>query len=228
MHAVILQHEEHEGPGLLEGVLRDAGYSLTTRFRGVAHRDLDAELLVVLGGSMSVTSTDAHPFLRDELGLLTERLALNRPTLAICLGAQLLASAAGATVSRGKNGFEVGVAPVRWTKDGLVDEAIKGLPAKAVMAHWHEDTWSPVPGATLLASTDRYAQQAFRLGRTVGLQFHPELTATAFGEWLTRDAELLELDGKNVAELRAALPKLAAAEAQNVEFLERLVRTLRP
>lgn len=228
MHAVILQHEEHEGPGLLDGVLREAGYTLTTRFRGVQHHDLDAELLVVMGGSMSVTATEAHPFLRDELGLLIERLALNRPTLGVCLGAQLLATAAGATVARGKNGFEVGVAPVRWTKDGLADEAVKGLPAKSVMAHWHEDTWSPVPGATLLASTDRYTQQAFRLGRAVGLQFHPELTATAFGEWLTRDAELLALDGKNVDELRAGLPKLAAAEAQNTEFLERLVRSLRP
>lgn len=228
MHAVILQHEEHEGPGLLEGVLRAAGYSLTLRFRGIEHRDLDAELLVVMGGSMSVTSTGAHPFLRDELGLLVERFALGRPTLGICLGAQLLATAAGAIVSRGKNGFEVGVAPVRWTKDGLADEAIKGMPAKSVMAHWHEDTWSPVPNAKLLASTDRYSQQAFRVGRSVGLQFHPELTAEAFGEWLDRDAELLEADGKNVDELRAGLSKLAAAESANTEFLERLVRSLRP
>ena len=226
MRAVVVQHEEHEGLGLLEKPLKDAGFELVTRFRTVEHRDLEAELLVVLGGSMSVTQSDRHPFLRDELGVLAERLALGRPSLGICLGAQLLASAAGATISVGKNGLEVGVGPVRLTKQGLEDPVFKELPPKAVMAHWHEDTWSPVPDGVLLASTDRYTQQAFRVGRSYGLQFHAELTADAFGQWLTRDAELLELDGRDVSELRAGLPKLHAVEQQNVFFLERLVRAL--
>jgi len=226
MRAVVVQHEEHEGLGLLEKPLKDAGYALTTHFRSVVHRDLEAELVVVLGGSMSVAAVDQHPFLRDELAFLTERLALGLPTLGVCLGAQLLATAAGATVTRGKNGLEVGVAPVRWTKQGLEDPAVSGLPPKSVMAHWHEDTWSPVPDGVLLASTDRYTQQAFRVGKSYGLQFHAELTADAYGEWLTRDAELLELDGRDLTELRAGLPKLKGAEAQNVLFLERLVKAL--
>ncbi|MFT3710945.1 MAG: type 1 glutamine amidotransferase [Archangium sp.] len=227
MRAVIWQHEEHEGPHLLEKPLRDAGYVLTTRFRDPRHDDLEAELVVVMGGAMSVTSMEAHPFLGEERAILTERLALDRPSLGICLGAQLLASAAGATVTRGKNGFEVGVAPVRWTKQGLDDVAARGMPAKQTFAHWHEDTWSPVPNATLLASTDRYTQQAFRLNRSYGLQFHPELTADAFASWLRAEAELLAADGKNVQELESALPKLKAAEPQNVAFLEQLVRSLR-
>jgi GMP synthase (glutamine-hydrolysing) len=227
MRAVVFQHEEYEGLGLLERPLRDAGFEVVHRFRAVEHRDLDAELLVVLGGSMSVASADRHPFLQQERALLAERLALGRPSLGICLGAQLLASAAGATVSAGKNGLEVGVAPVRLTKGGLEDAVFKELPPKAVMAHWHEDTWTPVNDAVLLASTDRYTQQAFRLGRSYGLQFHPELTADALGEWLTREAELLALDGKSVDELRAGLPKLRAVEEQNVFFLERLVKALK-
>jgi GMP synthase (glutamine-hydrolysing) len=228
MRAVVLQHEEYEGLGLLERPLKDAGFTVTTHFRGVVHREVDAELVVVLGGSMSVAAVDQHPFLRDELGFLTERLALGKPVLGICLGAQLLAQAAGATVTRGKNGLEVGVAPVRWTKQGLEDPAVHGLPPKSVFAHWHEDTWNPVPEGVLLASTDRYSQQAFHVGRSYGLQFHPALTAEAFGEWLTRDAELLELDGRNVDELRAGLPKLKGAEAQNTFFLERLIKQLLP
>jgi GMP synthase (glutamine-hydrolysing) len=227
MRVVIWQHEEHEGPGLLEKPLRDAGYTPTSRFRDPRHDDLDAELVVVMGGAMSVTSMEAHPFLTEERAILAERLALDRPVLGICLGAQLLASAAGATVTRGKNGFEVGVAPIRWTKQGLEDAAARGMPPRQVVAHWHEDTWSPVPNATLLASTDRYTQQAFKLGRSYGLQFHPELTADAFDAWLTAEAELLAADGRDVNELRAGLPKLKAAEPQNVAFLEQLVRALR-
>lgn len=226
MRAVVWQHEEHEGPGLLERPLRDAGYDVQVRFRGVEHRDVEADLVVVMGGSMSVTQVERHPFLRDELGVLAERLALGRPNLGICLGAQLLASAAGATVTRGKNGFEVGVGVVRWTKQGLEDPAVKGFPAKSTFAHWHEDTFSPVPDGVLLGSTDRYTQQAFRVGRSYGLQFHAELTADEFGQWLERDAELLEADGRDLAELKAGLPKLLAAEGANVEFLERLVRAV--
>ncbi|MDP2274596.1 MAG: glutamine amidotransferase [Archangium sp.] len=222
MRAVVLQHETHEGLGLLERPLLDAGFTLTKRFRGVEHKDLDAELLVILGGSMSVWATDQHPFLRDELGLLVERLASGKPVLGLCLGAQLLAQAAGAQVSAGKNGLELGVHPVRWTKAALEDPVIKGVGAKSVVAHWHEDTWTAVPNATLLASTDRYTQQAFRLGNSFGLQFHPELTADAYGEWLSRDVELLELYEKDPAELRAGLPKLKAAEAENALLLERL------
>ena len=47
MRAIVLQHETHEALGLLEPVLRDAGYSIVTRFRGVEHKDIDAELVVV-------------------------------------------------------------------------------------------------------------------------------------------------------------------------------------
>lgn len=222
MRAVVLQHEPHEGLGLLERPLLEAGFTLTKRFRGVEHKDLEAELLVVLGGSMSAWATEQHPFLADELALLSERVAGGKPVLGLCLGAQLLASAAGAQVSLGKNGFEVGVAPVRWTKQGLEDPVLKGVAARSVVAHWHEDTWSPVPNATLLASTDRYSQQAFRLGDSFGFQFHPELSAAQLAEWIELGGELLELMGKSAEELRAALPRLKAAEADNALLLERL------
>lgn len=222
MRAVVLQHEQNEGLGLLEKPLVDAGFSLTKRFRSVEHKDLDAELIVILGGSMSVWATDQHPFLKDELGLLVERVALGRPCLGICLGAQMLAAAAGAQVSAGKNGIELGVAPVRWTKAGLEDPVIKGVSAKSVVAHWHEDTWTPVENATLLASTDRYTQQAFRLGESYGFQFHLELSAALFEEWIRGNAEVLELYGKDQKELLASLPKLKSVEAENVLLLERL------
>ena len=169
MRAVILQHEHHEGLGLLGPVLTAAGYSLTKRFRDVDHADLNAELVVVLGGSMSANDVAEHPFIGDERAFLIERLALDRPTLGICLGSQLLAAAAGAEVFPGKNGKEICIGPVKWMKAAQQDAAFQGVGPKSLVAHWHGDTFAPVPGATLLASTDRYAQQAFRIGRAYGL-----------------------------------------------------------
>lgn len=222
MHAVVIQHEEHEGPGIFAPALQAAGFTLVKRFRSVKREDVNAELVVVLGGPMGVYETDLHPFLNDELALLRERLALERPVLGICLGAQLLAAAAGSEVFLGKNGFEVGVSPVRWTKDGLADPVIAGVRARTPVAHWHQDTYKPVPGATLLASTDRYSQQAFRLGNSYGFQFHPELTADDLEHWISLGAEKLAARGKNVDELRAQLPKLRAAEPELRELSERL------
>ncbi|OJH41861.1 glutamine amidotransferase-related protein [Cystobacter ferrugineus] len=223
MRAVVMQHEEHEGPGMLGPALETAGFTLIKRFRSVKREDLDAELVVVLGGPMGVYEAERHPFLAEELALLTERLAFSRPVLGLCLGAQLLAAAAGSEVFVGKNGLEVGVAPVRWTKEGLADPVLGGARPKATVAHWHQDTFKPVPGATLLASTDRYTQQAFRLGDSYGLQFHLELTADEMERWLVQGTEeLVELYGKNVDELRAQVPKLRAAEGENRELLERL------
>lgn len=222
MRATIVQHEEHEGPGFVGAALTAAGFSLTTRFRAVQRSDVEADLVVVLGGSMGVGDGATHPFLHDEVALLTERLALQRANLGLCLGAQLLAAAAGAEVFRGKNGLEVGAAPVRWTRAGLEDPVLKGVSSKTVVAHWHQDTFSPVPEAALLASTDRYTQQAFRLGPSYGFQFHLELGADDFGRWLDRGAEELALEGKDLAGLRAGLPKLKAAEAELTELAARL------
>lgn len=213
MKAVLVQHEEHEDAAMLGPELKQAGFTLVKRFRGVERSDLDEKLVVFLGGSMSVADTAAHPFLDDELAFLRERLALERPVLGICLGAQLLAAAAGATVTKGKNGRELGVAPVRWLAAALADPVIQGVPQKSTVAHWHEDTFSPVPDATLLASTDRYTQQAFRLGPSYAFQFHLELSGEDWKRWCAEP---------QYADARAGSGKLQGAEASNRALLGRL------
>jgi GMP synthase (glutamine-hydrolysing) len=222
MRAVVIQHEQHEDLGLLGPALTQEGFSIVRRFRGVERSDLDAALVVVLGGSMGVYESGQHPFLNDEVAFLVERLSLERPCLGICLGAQLIARAAGAEVFPGKNGFEVGVAPVRWTAAAQKDPVLAPLGSRSVVAHWHGDTFTPVPGAALLASTDRYTQQAFRLGTTYAFQFHPELTAAEFEKWLDLGAASLAARGKDVAVLKSRLGKLRAAEPSLVELCARL------
>lgn len=222
MRAVVMQHEEHEGLGLFGPALQAVGFSLVKRFRTARHEDVEAELVVVLGGPMGVYEAERHPFIEEELRVLRERVALGRPVLGVCLGAQMLAAAAGSEVFLGKNGLEVGVGPVRWTKEGLADPVLAGVRPRTVVAHWHQDTYRPVPGATLLASTDRYTQQAFRLGDSYGFQFHLELSAEDFDRWLTLGAEELELHEKKVDELRAQVPKLRSAEPELKELVERI------
>ena len=224
MQAVIFQHETHEGPGLLAPLLTAAGFTLTPRMRAVHHHeDASADLLVVMGGTMGVYDTQAHPFLGQELAVAAERLAAGRPVLGICLGAQLLAAAAGSEVAPGRNGLELGVAPVRWSAAALGDAVLQGVSARNPVAHWHQDTYSAVPGGVLLASTDRYAQQAFRLGNSYGFQFHLELTAATFDGWLQDAADSLQARGQDVNRLRRDVGKLRAAEAGNTALLERLV-----
>ena len=223
MRAVVLQHETHEELGLLGPALTEVGFSLVKRFRDVEHSDLEAELVVILGGGLGVGDS-AHPFLAKEQAFLAQRLALDRPCLGICLGAQLLAAAAGADVHRGKNGFELGVGPVRWTQAGLEDPVFAGAPSKPAVAHWHQDTFTAVPDATLLCSTERYTQQAFRLGPTYGLQFHLELTGDAWLKWIEWGADALVAAGKDPAALRAEAGKLRAAESQNSQLLARLAQ----
>lgn len=224
MKAVIYQHEAHEDLGLLEAPLVDAGFTLSKRFRAAEyHSDVQAPLLVVLGGSMSVGELELHPFLRDEVAVVVERLRLGKPVLGICLGAQVLASAAGALVSKGKNGLELSVAPVRLTAASAADPVMKGLPPKTNFAHWHEDTWSPVEGAVLLASTERYTQQAFRVGPSYGFQFHAELTSGAWSHWVDVSAQSLEAGGRDVLALKAMGARLDASKAHATAFLERLV-----
>jgi GMP synthase (glutamine-hydrolysing) len=175
MKAVIYQHEAHEGLGRFEPALQAVGFELVPRFRTTEPSDVDADLLVVMGGSMSVY--EPHPYLADERSVIAARFARGAPCLGVCLGAQLMAAAAGAEVYPGKRGFEIGVEPVRWTAAALQDEVFAGTPTGLVVAHWHGDTHAAVPDATLLASTDRYTQQAFRLGNSLALHFHLELTA---------------------------------------------------
>lgn len=200
--ARILQHEKNEGAGLLASALERAGFQVEARLRAVEPGDLEAPLVVVMGGPQAVYQASAHPYLLDELRLLRARLEARRPNLGVCLGAQLLAAAAGARVFPGERGVELGLLPLHLTGAGVRDEVFSALPATGFRAlHWHGDTFDAVPGAEPLASTDRYPQQAFRAGRSYGVQFHPELTGAAFLEWADAAPEDLARAGVTREEL---------------------------
>lgn len=223
--ALIFLHEEMEGPGQLAPALRRAGFALETRLREVKAGDEDADLVVVMGGPMGVYEADQYPFLTDELALLRRRLADRRPNLGICLGAQLIAAAAGSNVYPGRPGMVVGVLPVTLTPEGLSDPLFAGFDERFETVHWHADTFDPIPGSVLLASSARYPQEAFRLNNSFGVQFHPELDPPTYERWLSASADDLKRAGRTVQDtLDRDLPKLKATLHPNMLLLERLAR----
>lgn len=196
--AIVLQHTPTEGPERVGELCARRGLELDVRhvYRGDAiPADLASdEILIVMGGPMGVGDVgDArYPFLAREIALLETAAAGDRPVLGICLGAQLLAAAAGARVYPATR-REVGWAPVDFIGTAR-EPALAGIRAREVMLHWHGDTFDLPRGAVHLASTEICPHQAFRLGtRLFALQFHCELAAETIASWVREDADFVAL-----------------------------------
>ena len=159
-----------------------------------------AALGTVLGGPIGAYQIDRYPFLADELRLIERRVAADKPLLGVCLGAQLLATACGASVSRmGRK--EIGFAPLALTEAGRTSPlaALDNLP----VLHWHGDQFDLPEGATLLASSEQCPHQAFSIGdRILGLQFHAETDCRTLENWLVGHASELAQAGFDVAAIR--------------------------
>ena len=142
--------------------------------------------LVVMGGPMS--ANDDLPFIRRELAILEEALRSETPILGVCLGAQILARAAGARVYRNPV-KEIGWARVGWTDAARQDPLFRGFDAPEMVFHWHGETFDLPRGAEWLAWSDACRNQAFRIGANAyGLQCHFEVTPETIANWCCEDA----------------------------------------
>lgn len=200
----VVQHLAFEDLGSFAQPLRELGHAIRVVQAGVddvAQAIDDAELLVVLGGPIGVYETDRYPFLVDELAALERRLAARRPTLGVCLGAQLMARALGAAVYPGGR-KEIGWGELQLPPAGL-QSPLRHLDGVAVL-HWHGDTFDLPLDAELLASSPVYPHQAFRVGCNVlALQFHPEALTQQFECWLIGHTGELAAAGLDVPTLRS-------------------------
>jgi GMP synthase (glutamine-hydrolysing) len=185
VNVLVLQHIACEPPGVFEDVLRERGASL--------HRvELDEgeqlpdwrgfDAIVAMGGPMSANDEAELPWLRDEKSAIAEAVRSGVPYWGACLGVQLLAAALGARVYPGPRP-EVGVLPVRLTDAGRADPVFAGLPPELLTLQWHGDTFDLPDGATLLASSPAYRNQAFSYKRAYALQFHLEVSQELASEW---------------------------------------------
>jgi GMP synthase (glutamine-hydrolysing) len=210
--ALVIRHLPIAHLGNLEPVLLANDYEV--RYVDVTSEQLPAEaaaapLVVVLGGDMGVYEKDAHPFIERELAFLERRLDSELATLGICLGAQMMAEALGETVRRGKT-VEIGFREVRPTDAGL-DSPLRHV-AGVPMMQWHGDTFGLPSGATRLASSAEYSNEAWSLGdHALALQFHPELTGAMYEEWIVDGLPELEHHGIDPDDLRAQAARHGAA-----------------
>jgi GMP synthase-like glutamine amidotransferase len=177
MRAHYLQHVPFEGIGSIESWLKINGYEITnTRLFEVAEfpslKDID--LLVIMGGPMSVNDEDKYPWLVHEKKFIYEAIKSGKAVLGICLGAQLIASVMGARVY--KNPVkEIGWFPV--CRIPVNDKSVFCFPESLKVFHWHGETFDLPVGATRLAASAACKNQGFQLGKKViALQFHLETT----------------------------------------------------
>lgn len=238
--AVCIINVAHEGPGLIGELLGQRGFAVELVQAWQGERlptDLGpSDLLVVMGGPMGVADIGRAetPWLGPVAALLRQRLAAGWPNLGICLGCQLIAHAAGADVSPMRDGAGRRVREVGW--GGLqvhpgADAAVQGLPEQMEVLHWHGDACALPAGAVLLASTEVCRVQMFRLGRSIGMQFHPEVDGATAVQWAEEDADfVVAANGPaGVAALQAASPAAAArSHALRLRLLSQALTAVLP
>lgn len=190
---------------------------------------LSDDLLVILGGPISVNDTSMFPFIETEIKLLKQRIAADKPTLGICLGAQLIARALGADVYT-DNYKEIGWYPLSLTESGEAS-ALRYLNGEhCSMLHWHGETFDLPEAAVLLASTEKYKNQAFSYGKNIlALQFHPEVTQHGMEKWfIGHIGEIMQTQGVDVNRLRRDTQKYAnQLEVQAELFFESWLNEVR-
>ncbi|MBI1822103.1 MAG: type 1 glutamine amidotransferase [Nitrospirae bacterium] len=176
MKVHVLQHVPFEGLGSIEAWLAETGADVQyTRFYESSElpNPRTVDVVVAMGGPMSVNDEREYPWLKQEKRFLQEAVRRGQSVVGVCLGAQLIASALGARVYANAE-KEIGWFPIE-AVDANGD--VFRFPRQVPVFHWHGETFDLPPGAVRLAKSSVCENQAFQIGKNViGLQFHLETT----------------------------------------------------
>jgi GMP synthase (glutamine-hydrolysing) len=195
---LIITHLADRAVGITRACLQSAGCEVTERNpadRAALPPAAEISGVVSLGGRQSATRVDADPFIAAEVALLAEAVQARVPVLGMCLGAQLLALAAGGVVTH------TGAMNAGWpelvTLPAAGDDPIcAALPDRLPVLTWHEDMIELPPGACELGTTPGPGAALFRIGSCAwGSQAHLELTPAMLDGWLTDPADVAEIQG---------------------------------
>jgi GMP synthase (glutamine-hydrolysing) len=189
MRILAVTHGPSVGAGVFAEAVRAAGHELEEWCVPVSSgQPPDGHhATIVLGGGMHADQEEMHPWLLPELEFIAGELERSRPLLGVCLGAQLVARAAGGKAVRAP-APEVGWHEVALNGAGRADPVLSTLPERFHAFQWHHYTWE-LPAAVELARGGGLSQ-AYRLGERVwAVQFHPEVTSAQIERWIAEDPE---------------------------------------
>jgi len=198
---LVLQHVDIEGPGLFEQFAKERGLKIEIirlDKKDNLPQTKKGDLILIMGGPMGVKDigSERYPWLKLERDFVKKELENKRPIIGVCLGAQLLASAAGGDVEILKYGSppkvlpEIGWAQIFVNKSNNEFKELFGEPFYVL--HWHGDRILLPNKAVLIASSVRCKEQFFRIGDfAYGLQFHIEATESMLEEWIKEDKEFI-------------------------------------
>ncbi|MBI1910576.1 MAG: gamma-glutamyl-gamma-aminobutyrate hydrolase family protein [Deltaproteobacteria bacterium] len=203
---LVIQHVPHEGLGIIGPMLESAGIGADCIkvYKDKLPRDAQGyDGLIVLGGPMGVYEEDTYPFISKEIKLIQSALKDRLPILGICLGSQLLAKAAGASVYKG-NAKEIGWFNISLTEEGKKDRLLMGLPGELTVFQWHGDTFDVPSNGVNLVSSELFPNQLIKVGPCAyGVQFHLEVTERMVDEWTEVNEDELKplgIDGDEIIE----------------------------
>jgi GMP synthase-like glutamine amidotransferase len=222
LRALVVQHEQPTPGGYVNQWLEERGAEQDVFRIDVEERDRDArdyDLIVSLGSEFAAFD-DSIPWLEREKKLFLDAHENDVAVLGICFGGQLLARVLGGRSFRGEQS-EIGWLPVHSRDTSLVPEG--------PWFQWHFDTFTPPPGAQLIADSP-VGPQAYSIGRSLGLQFHPEVTTDIMDAWVKVYRHELDQEGVDPDRLLERTYELAdrsrvAAWRLFDGFLDRVART---
>jgi GMP synthase (glutamine-hydrolysing) len=188
MRALAITHQADAGPGVFADEMRDRGvrldeWVLSERGTSPPAEIADYDAVLAFGGAMHADQEDRHPWLRFEKDFLAAMLDDGMPILAVCLGCQLLAGAAGGSARRASKP-EIGWRDVEVTEEGSSDPVIGALAPGFTAFQWHSYEAVPPERAAVLARSP-ICSQAYRIGdRAWGIQFHAEVAPADVSKWI--------------------------------------------
>jgi GMP synthase (glutamine-hydrolysing) len=186
--ALAIVHQPDAGPGVFAEEMQTRGveldqWMLSERGSGPPGEIAEYDAVLTFGGAMHADQEDRHPWLRFEKDFLAAMLDDGMPILAVCLGCQLLAEAAGGSARRASEP-EIGWFDIEVTDEGAADPVIGPLAPSFTGFQWHSYEAVPPDGAAILARS-AICPQAYRIGdRVWGIQFHAEVTAPNLSRWI--------------------------------------------
>lgn len=187
--ALVIRHQKSVHLGILADILKNNNFDIhqIDLYKNDISKinPLDHDIVISLGGGFGAYNTEQYPYLKTEVEFLKKRIEADKPTLGICLGAQMIAAALGAKVYVGSQGMELGWKPLNVNEQGQ-NSPVRHFDGELTqMMFSHGDTFDLPEGTTLLASTPQYSNQAFTYGKNImALQFHPEVDIDVVEEFL--------------------------------------------